>query len=127
MDRARIDDSLDALAGRRIFSTLDLLSGYWQIPLDNEEQHRSTFVTRDCLYEWKRLSVGLTSAPACFSCIMERVRRGFHWKILLLYLKDMIVFSNEFSSHIQRLGDVFQWLRAAGLELKPGKCELFQR
>jgi len=82
----RIDDSLDALAGSKVFSTLDLISGYWQLPLDDDAQEKSTFVTRNGLWKWRVLPFGLTSAPACFSRLMETVMRGLHWKTLLLYL-----------------------------------------
>lgn len=122
----RIDESLDALAGSKIFSTLDLISGYWQLPLDEDAQDKSSFVTRDGLWKWTVLPFGLTSAPACFSRLMERVMRGLHWKILLLYLDDIIVFSEDLDSHVERLAAVFERLRAAGLKLKPRKCDLFK-
>ena len=70
---ARIDESLDALAGSRYFSTLDLTSGYWQVPLDSEAQERSAFVTRGGLWKWKVLPFGLTSAPAMFQRMMEKI------------------------------------------------------
>ena len=122
----RIDDSLDALTGSVYFSTLDLVSGYWQVPLDEEAQNRSAFVTRGGLWRWKVLPFGLTSAPATFERLMERVLKGLQWQTLLLYLDDIIVFSKDFSSHLTRLEEVFQRFRAAGLKLKPTKCRLFQ-
>lgn len=123
----RIDDSLDALSGSQLFSTLDLLAGYWQLPLDTDARQKSAFVTRNGLWKWHVLPFGLTSAPATFERLMERVLRGFHCKSLLLYLDDIIVFSPDFKSHIHRLQLVFERLRAANLELKPSKCELFKK
>ena len=123
----RIDDSLDALSGSIYFSTLDLISGYWQVPLDEEAQQRSAFVTRGGLWRWKVLPFGLTSAPATFERLMERVLKGLQWRTLLLYLDDIIVFSKNFQSHLERLEEVFQRFRAARLKLKPGKCQLFQK
>ena len=58
----RIDDSLDALACSIYFSTLDLVSGYWQVPLDQDAREKSAFVTRGGLWQWKVLPFGLTSA-----------------------------------------------------------------
>ena len=69
----RIDKSLDALAGSRYFSTLDLTSGYWQAPLDLDAQEKSAFATRNGLWKWKVLPFGLTSAPATFQRLMESV------------------------------------------------------
>ena len=122
----RIDDSLDALSGSTFFSTLDLLSGYWQVPLDKEAQEKSAFVTRGGLWKWRVLPFGLTSAPATFERLMERVLSGLQWKSLLLYLDDVIVFSASFDDHLTRLTTVLDRFRSANLKLKPTKCTLLQ-
>lgn len=122
----RIDESLDALSGSQYFSTLDLMSGYWQVPLDEDAKEKSTFCTRNGLWRWKVLPFGLTSAPATFQRLMERVLQGLHWKTLLLYLDDVIVIGNNFDNHLCRLREVLARLRSAGLKLKPSKCHLFQ-
>ena len=122
----RIDESLDALAGSRFFSTLDLVSGYWQVPLDSDAQEKSAFITRSGLWKWKVLPFGLTSAPATFQRLMEQVVHGLHWKTLLLYLDDIIVIGPDFETHLARLGEVLGRLRGAGLKLKLAKCELLQ-
>ena len=122
----RIDDSLDALTGSAYFSTLDLLSGYWQVPLDADAQEKAAFVTRGGLWTWKVLPFGLTSAPATFERLMEQVLKGLQWKTLLLYLDDVIVYSPDIDTHLDRLAEVLDRFRAAGLKLKPAKCELLQ-
>lgn len=122
----RIDDSLDALSGSTLFSTLDLMSGYWQVPLSSEAQEKSAFITRSGLWRWKVLPFGLTSAPATFQRLMERVLQGLHWKTLLLYLDDIIVMSADLQGHISRLTEVLERLKQAGLKLKPSKCTLMQ-
>jgi len=122
----RIDESLDALAGSKYFSTLDLLSGYWQVLLSPEPQEKAAFITRDGLWRWKVLPFGLTSAPATFQRLMEQVLNGLHWKILLVYLDDVIVISPDFQTHISHLREVFERLRGAGLKHKPSKCTLLQ-
>lgn len=58
---------------------------------------------------------------------MERVLRGLHWRTLLIYLDDIIVFSKDLDSHLSRLEEVFTRLKAAGLKLKPSKCTLFAK
>ena len=123
----RIDDSLDALAGSVYFSTLDLLSGYWQVPMDEDAQEKSAFVTRGGLWKWKVLPFGLTSAPATFERLMEQVLKGLQWKSLLLYLDDIIVFSADFETHLARLKVVLERFKGANLKLKPSKCELLQK
>ena len=121
----RIDDSLDALGGSKLFSTLDLTSGYWQVELEEDAKDKAAFVTRSGLWEWEVLPFGLTSAPSTFERLMETVLRGLHWETLLIYLDDIIVFSKDLDTHLERLGEVFTRLRQAGLKLKPSKCTLF--
>ena len=122
----RIDESLDALSGSQYFSTLDLVSGYWQVPLTDDAKEKSTFTTRCGLWQWKVLPFGLTSAPATFQRLMEKALHRLHWKTLLLYLDDVIVISQDFESHLERLEEVLKKLRGANLKLKPSKCELFR-
>jgi len=74
----RINESLDALAGSKFFSTLHLLSGYWQVPLSPDAQDKAVFITRDGLWKWKVLRFGLASVPATFQRLMEQVMSGLH-------------------------------------------------
>ena len=122
----RIDDSLNALSGCKFFSTLDLISGYWQVPLDGDAQEKSGFATRSGLWKWKVLPFSLTSSPATFQRLMERVLHGLHWKRFLLYLDDIIVIAPDFDTHLLRFEEVFKRLQQAVLKLKPSKCELLQ-
>jgi len=122
----RIDESLDALAGSKYFSTLNFLSSYWQVPLGPDAQEKATFITRDGLQKWKVLPFELTSAPATFQRLMEQVFSGIHWKTLLIYLDDVIVISPDFETHVSCLQEVFERLRSASLKLKLSKCALLQ-
>jgi len=121
-----IDESLDALAGSKYISTLDLLSGYWQVPLTPDAQEKAAFITRDGLWKWKVLPFGLTSAPAAFQRLMEQVLSGLHWKTLLVYLDDVTVISPDFLTNVSRLREVFERLRGVCLKLKPSRCALLQ-
>jgi len=104
----RIDESLDALAGSKYFSTLDFLSGYWQVPLSPDAQEKVAFITRDGLRKWKVLPFGSTSAPATFQRLMEQVLSGLHWKTLLIYLDDVIVVFPDFETYVSCLREVFK-------------------
>ena len=120
----RISDCLESLGSTKAkyFSTLDLQSGYHQVPIAESSKPYTAFVTHDGLYEFNRMSFGLTNAPACFSRLMTRVLQNLNWEIALLYLDDIIVFSKDFKDHISNLEAVFQRLRQAKLTLKPPKC-----
>ena len=123
----RVDDSLAALSGSRWFSTLDLASGYWQVAMGGNTQEKAAFVTPSGLYEWNVMPFGLCNAPSTFARLMELVLKGFHWKICLIYLDDVIVMGHTFEEELERLEQVFERLAWTGLKLKPEKCFLFQK
>ena len=123
----RIDDTLDTLAGSRWFSTLDLLSGYWQVELDPKDREKTAFSTQEGLYHFKVMPFGLTNAPATFQRLMDAVLAGLQWKICLVYLDDIIILGRTFEEHLHHLQEVFDRLRQSGLKLKIAKCSLFQK
>ena len=88
----RCDDMLESLAEAQWFSHLDLLRGYWQIDVAVEDHEKTVFATPDGLYEFRRLSFGLTNAPACFMRAMHLILKGLCWSDCLVYLDDIIIF-----------------------------------
>ncbi len=123
----RIDETLDSLRGATWFSTLDLLSGYWQVGMTERAQQASAFVTRDGLFQWKVMPFGLCNAPATFERLMEAALRGLQWSSCLVYLDDVIVFAKSVPEMIDRLDAVLERIENSGLKLKPRKCCLFRR
>ena len=124
----RIDDTLESLYGAQYFTTLDLKSGYWQVPIKEEDKEKTAFCTSSGqLYEFNQLPFGLCNAPATFSRLMDRTLAGLAWNICLYYLDDIIVFSPTWKEHIARLRAVFERLRRANLKLGAQKCNLAAR
>lgn len=123
----RIDDTLDTLSGAKWFTTLDLLSGYWQVEVAAEDKEKTAFVNRDGLYEFNVMPFGLCNALATFQRLMDMVLSGLQWMHCLVYLDDVIIFSQDFQSHLAKLHQVFQRLQQAGLKVKPTKCVFFQK
>ncbi len=76
----RIEDCLDALSGARYFSSIDLTSGYWQIPVHKEDRPKTAFVSKFVLYEFLMMPFGLTNATSTFEHDMEAIRRGLQWQ-----------------------------------------------
>ena len=112
----RINDLLDALHGARWFSTLDLKSGYWQVPIMESDKAKTAFRTSSGqLYEFNQVPFGLCNASVTFFCLMDRVLAGLHWETCLFYLDDIIVFSSTWEEHLARLRQVFERLRHAKL------------
>jgi len=122
----RIYDFLAAPHGGKFFSTLDLTSGYHQIPMDPLSKDKTAFISVAGLFQFKVLPFGLTNAPATFQRFMDAVLAGLKWKNLLVYMDDICVFSSSFNDHMSDLKSVFDRIRQAKLKLKPSKCHLFQ-
>ncbi len=123
----RIDETLDCLSGASLFSKLDLRSGYWQVEMQEEDKQKTAFSVGPLgFYECNRMPFGLTNAPATFQRLMENCMGDLHLRECLIYLDDIIIFSNTFEQHLERLEAVFKRLSDNGLKLKPSKCELFR-
>lgn len=123
----RIDDLLDAAAGFTICSSLDLASGYHQIPLTAEESPRTAFYGTKDLFEFTVMPFGLTNAPAVFQTAMQRALEGYIGKFVLVYLDDVLVFSRSPSEHLQHLKLVLNRLRTYTLYLRLRKCRFNRR
>ena len=122
----RIEDTLDALGGSKYFSTLDLCSGFHQLPMAPEDQQKTAFSTQDGHFHFTRMPFGVCNGPSSFQRLMTTVLAGLQWEICLVYIDDIIVFGRTFEEHVDRLSTVLDRLAAAGLKLKPKKCFLFR-
>ena len=123
----RIDETLDCLGAATIFTSLDLRSGYWQVEMEEESKPLTDFTVGPLgFYECKRMPFGLTNAPATFQHLMENCLGKLHLSWCIIYLDNIIVFSDSPSEHLCRLRGVFAKLDKAGLKLKPNKCEFFK-
>lgn len=122
-----IDDQLDALSGHTYFTTLDLASGYYQIPIREQDKPKTGFVTPEGHYEFNRMPFGLANAPATFQRMMHQVLGTMRYKEALAYLDDIIIPSRDIAEGMERLKSVLQVLSSAGLTLKLSKCQFFGR
>ena len=122
----RVDDALGSLKGARWFSTLDLASAYWQIPMDPESSQKAAFTTHRGLFEPKRMPFGLRSAPATMQRLMSTLFKSMTWKMVLVYLDDIVIYSDTVEQHLKRMDLVFAKIREAKLKLKPSKCHFLR-
>ena len=120
----RVDDTLDTLAHARWFTTLDLISGYWQVAVHPDDREKNAFCTPNGLFEFKVMPFGLCNAPATFQRLMDSVLAGLQWSTCLVYLDDIIIVGKTFADHLNNLRQVFDRIRGAGLKLQPAKCVL---
>ena len=122
-----IDNCLNALSGSSWYSTLDLRSGYYNIPIAEEDRDKSAFITQGGCFRFTVMPFGLTCAPSEFQRLMDVVLCGLSYLTCLVYLDDVIVFGSSFDERLMRLEQVFDRLARANLKLKPSKCSLCQR
>ena len=118
----RIDDALDTLAGSKWFTTLDLISGYWQVEMSDDDREKTAFCMPDGLFEFNVMPFGLCNVPATFQRLMDAVLAGLQWSSCLVYLDDVIIPGKDFEDHLQNIRVVLERLRQAGLKLHPTKC-----
>ena len=123
----RIDNVIDSLEGNMYFSNIDLLSGYFQMALEQKSQNVTTFITPLGHYKRKRLPMGLASASGAFQRLIELIFAGLSYEGALVYLDDVIVFGRNFEEYLKRLELVFQCLSENGLKIKGSNCNFFQK
>ncbi|GBG61186.1 hypothetical protein CBR_g19262 [Chara braunii] len=119
----RIDDLLDAVGGCKVFSKIDLKSGYHQIEVDPADQHKTAFKTRDGLYEFIVMPFGLTNAPVTFQSLMDKVLREQIGRFVVVYLDDILIFSKSMEEHLKHLEEVLAILKKTQLHLNLEKSE----
>jgi hypothetical protein len=119
----RIQEVLRDFGTAQVFSSIDLKSGYWQIPMDPASKHLTAFATPDgATYQYRVMPFGLKNAPATFQKLMTCVLSGLLGKCAHVYLDDIIVFSATYEQHIGHLRQIFERLQEFGLRCAPGKC-----
>lgn len=119
----RVGELLDILESASIFSKLDLLSGYYQVRMDEDSIAKTAFSTRYGTFEYLVVPFGLTNAPPTFMRAMHNIFHELLDKSVILYLDDILVFSKTHEEHIIHLRQVFQKFRDNQLYAKLSKCE----
>ena len=110
-----------------IFSTLDLMSGFWQVPLAPDSRPLTAFSTPAGHFQYLRLPMGLKNSPICFQLLINEVFHGILGNGVFAYLDDIIVVSQDMETHFQRLNDVLARLAHAGLKVKLSKCNFLRK
>ena len=92
----RIDSTLDVLRSLTLFTTLDLALGYWQVEIEEKDKEKAAFSTQKGHFEFNQMPFGLTNAPATFQHLMECILTGITDDERLIYINDVIMFSQSF-------------------------------
>ena len=121
----RIDDLFDQLTGATVFSKIDLRLGYHQIKIRSGDIPKTAFTTRYGLYEYTVLPFGLTNAPASFMQLMNSVFMEYLDKFVIIFIDDILIFSESEEAHANHLRLVLEKLREHQLYAKFTKCEFW--
>ncbi|XP_068233687.1 uncharacterized protein [Palaemon carinicauda] len=117
----RIEDCIGKISNAKYISWLDLLKGYWQVPLTENAREISAFITPEGLFECKVMPLGMRNAASTFQRIMWMITNGL--KGCVVYLDDIIIFSDNWKDHVDRIRALFHAIADAGLVVNLSKCE----
>lgn len=121
-----IEDQIDRLCGQKFFTTLDLTSGYHQVPIAEGSKHLTAFITPDGHFEYNRMPFGLCNAPAVFQRLIHKVLNAKKIPGVLAYMDDIVVSSKDITEGMMKLRQVLQALKEANLTLNLSKCHFFK-
>ncbi|GBL82029.1 Retrovirus-related Pol polyprotein from transposon 297, partial [Araneus ventricosus] len=123
-----IDDLLDRLQSANIFSTLDLKNAFFHVDIDPSSKKYTSFVTDTGQYEFNKMSFGLTNSPSVFQRYIYNVFRDLiKENVVMIYLDDLVIFSENETQGIERLQRVLKTASEYGLELNIKKCQFLKR
>jgi transposase InsO family protein len=117
----------DKLGKATYFTTLDLASGYHQIPMHEKDKKKTAFSTPNGHYEFNRMPFGLKNAPRTFQRAITAALTGLDGIKCLVYLDDVVIYGATLAEHNKRLIEVLQRLRKYRFKLQPDKCEFLRK
>lgn len=121
-----LGDLVFSLHGTQYFTCLDLVRGYYQVPLEKDSREITAFSTSRNHYQFKRLCFGLQGAPGAFQRDMQEVLQAFGRKQVLIYIDDILIMERDFNSHLQLVSRILETFKNHGIKIKPQKCSWFQ-
>ncbi|CAF4100345.1 unnamed protein product [Rotaria sordida] len=112
--------------GYNFFSKLDMKSGFWQLPIKEEDKFKTAFITPDGLFEWNVLAQGLKNSPPSFQRVMTDILSTCR-EFSLVYIDDIVIYSRSFEEHLNHLTQVLSALSKHNFQLNPVKCTIFHQ
>lgn len=117
-----MDKCIDSLDEARVFSTLDVSSGYWKIEMDDKDVDKTEFVTQHGLIRYTRMPFELKNVPATFQRAMDVIQASVKWQFGIVYIDDIIIISKLPQQYLKHTEKILRPLKKAGMTLKLKKC-----
>ena len=121
----RMDEGIDSLGDATFLTTLDCISGYWEVEIAEEDRDKTESASHCGLYRFFCMPLGLKNAPATFQQAVDIILSRVKWETALVYLDDFIIYSKTVMKHLAYVREVLRMLRDAGVPLKLSKCAFF--
>ena len=118
-----ISDLLQSPGKARIYTKIDLRHAYHLVRIAEGDEWKTTFRTRYGSFEWLVMPFGLSNAPAAFQRFMNDIFQDLLDNCVIVYLDDILIFSEDLDSHRRQVKEVLRRLRQHGLYARPDKCE----
>jgi hypothetical protein len=122
----RVDEALSALHGATVFSSFDLVTAFWQVPLDAQSREYTAFRTPEGCYQYTRLPMGLKTASSIFCRFVDGIIGDLKWQSCLGYVDDILCYSRTVEQHLQDLLTLITRLDSYNLTANPSKCKFFR-
>ena len=122
-----LSEAIYGAQGVRFFTKLDLIRGYYQIPLEKESRKYTAFSTAHSHFQFKRLSFGLKNSGIAFQKCMQQILAEFCYSNVIIYIDDILLMTRTFEEHLILVEKVLSTLMYNGIKIKLDKCEFFQR
>lgn len=119
-------DIFDSLTGSKFFATLDLKSGFWQIPVREGDRYKTAFCIPGGHFQFIRMPFGLVNATATFQRVMEDILNNMIGEGVHVFVDDVVVYAESFNQLLERLEQVFKRIQNVGMSLNSKKCHLFK-
>ncbi|KAE8217699.1 hypothetical protein CF319_g8269 [Tilletia indica] len=116
------DAIFNSLTGKRVYSSLDAIRGYHQLPVREEDRWKTAFTCHRGLFQYKTVPFGLRNAPAVFQRLMDSLLGELRWKVAVVYIDDVVVATRTMSEHVAALELLLTRAERVGLRFSPAKC-----
>ena len=124
----RMQETMESMVGAQFFSSMDLKSGFWQVRMSEKSRQYTAFTVGSLgVYEFLWMPYRLCNAPAMFQRLMQNCLGELNLTYALVYLDDVIVYSNMEEDHLRRMQAIFERFHEHGLKLKPSKCSFLHK